>query len=108
MNKRTVIEWAPFVLKEGLSEQDLLSASAALQADFLQHQSGFIRRELIKKSDREYVDVVHWNSRTDAALAIANAQNSPVCFLYFQLMAGADHANAGEGVSHFELVSEYE
>lgn len=108
MNQKAIIEWAPFTIKEGINEETLLKSSADLQQEFLNKQVGFIKRELIKKSDRDYVDIVHWKSKEDAGRAIENAENSPICFAYFQLMAEADHNHPGAGVSIFEVVGEYQ
>ena len=105
--KKPTVEWAPFTLKPGESEEDLLKASQALQQGFLQHQKGFLKRELLKKSDREYIDMVYWQTQEDAHSAIANAEKSPACFAYFQLMEDADHAQPGVGVLHFKVLSEY-
>lgn len=105
--KNESLEWAPFTLKQGATEEHLLKASTVLQQDFLQHQKGFVRRELLKKSDREFIDMVYWETREDAKNAITNAEKSPACFAYFQLMEDADHTQPEAGVLHFEILSEY-
>ncbi|MEM9648830.1 MAG: hypothetical protein AAF969_10130 [Bacteroidota bacterium] len=53
-----VMKWAPFTIREGVSETELLEASKALQTDFLQNLKGFVRRELLIQVDRNYIDVV--------------------------------------------------
>ena len=95
------IEWAPFRLTDTADEARLLRASDALQAGFLAKQPGFIRRELLRGREGQWVDLVYWESEDAAARAMEQAANSPVCFEYFQLMAGADHADPGAAVFHF-------
>jgi hypothetical protein len=108
VSKKLTIEWAPFQLVEGVDEATLLAASEALQSEFVSRQSGFIRRDLVKTKENHWVDIVYWNSPEAAEQAVQNAANSPVCFKYFSLMAGADHADPGAGVTHLEVVKTYE
>jgi len=102
-----VIEFAPFELAPGASEAELLDASEALQSDFLDRQDGFIKRELVRRDDRNWIDIVYWRDREAVERAMKNAVESPVCFRYFQLMAGADHDQPGSGVLLLEHVKSY-
>lgn len=101
-----VIEWAPFRLRTGVDESTLLAASERLQAEFLDHQEGFVRRELVKRADGEYVDVVWWRSLEAAEKAMARVAESPTCSAYFAVM-GTNDANAGDGVLHYHSVRSY-
>lgn len=105
--KKIVVEMAPFTLAEGVTEKMLLDASSVLQEDFLSNQPGFIKRELLKRSHHEWLDVVYWKDAQSADEAVKNSTNSPVCHMYFQLMIGEDHMNPGNGVKHYERISEY-
>lgn len=96
-----VVEWAPFEVADGVNEQELLEASAALQLEFLNAQDGFMRRELLHAGDRQWCDLVYWRNAESAERATRNAAASPACFRYFRLMVGADHAEPGAGVLHF-------
>jgi hypothetical protein len=101
------VEWAPFRLKAGVPDEALLRASTALQENFVARQPGFVRRELLRGPDGQWADLVVWQSR-EAALAIMDAvAASPACSAYFALMEGADHADPGAGVMHFECVRHY-
>jgi hypothetical protein len=102
-----VLEWAPFQLKPGVTEADLLAASEALQTEFLGGQPGFIRRELLKGKDGQWVDNVYWRSLQEAEQAAHQVMQSPVCIRYFELMADADHDDPSAGVSHFTHVRTY-
>lgn len=107
MNQNVIIEWAPFELAEGFDEKTLLQASEALQKDFLSKQKGYIRRELLKGKNNQWVDLVYWESREDAEQAAKNAAQSAACRNYFQCMLAADHDNPSGGVLHFERIETY-
>lgn len=102
-----VIEWAPFRLAAGVSEEVLLEASEALQRDFLRHQRGFLRRELLRGPDGEWVDLVHWSDQASADGVVEAVRTSPICHAYFHLMTGADAADPGAGVLHLHRVRVY-
>lgn len=104
--QQVVVEMAPFKLKSGATQDQLQAASAALQTHFLSQQKGYLHRDLLKKSDREYIDIVHWASQADAEAAMKAAMESPACAGYFQLMEGPFDEAEG-GVSHFSLLSSY-
>lgn len=101
-----VVEWAPFSVREGVAEAALIAASEKLQRDFLARQDGFVRRELVKGQDRNYVDLVWWNSMDSAEAAMSKVMESTVCREYFALME-PHQADAGAGVLHFQSVRTY-
>ena len=102
-----VVEWAPFQLRAGAGEAELLAASEALQHDFLQHQPGFVRRELLRGADGGWVDLVLWQDEPSAMAAMQAAGASPVCHAYFHLMGGVETMDAGAGVLHLRRVRAY-
>ncbi len=102
-----VIEWAPFRLAAGADEATLLEASEALQRDFLRHQRGFLRRELLRAGDGGWGDLVLWQDEPSAAAAMSAAASSPVCHSYFHLMEGGDSMDVGAGVLHLHRVRVY-
>ena len=73
--KGQIVELAPFILKNGVTEAGLLEASETLQKVFLFKQTGFIKRELVKKQIGEYLDMVYWDSQKNADKAGQNAIN---------------------------------
>ena len=103
---RIVVETAAFRVKDGTTEQDLIQASNLFQNQFLGDQPGFLRRELLKLNDRDYLDVVHWGSASDAAAVLERAANSMACRQYFSVMDEAS-ADLGAGVSHYESLAVY-
>ena len=57
-----VIEWAPFEVREGVSDEELMQASERVQSEFLIKQKGYIKRELFRGEDNQWVDLVYWAS----------------------------------------------
>lgn len=102
MSEKVIVEWAPFTLSKGISEPVLLKASEALQERFLNKQKGFLRRDLLKREGRQWVDVIHWASKDDVSAAMQAVNESSSCQAYFQLMENIEDAE-GDMV-HFTKV----
>lgn len=101
--KGQIIEFAPIVLKDSVSEEMLLKSSEILQRDFLMKQSGFIKRTLVRKSTGEYIDIVVWDSETSANNAANNSLHSRACSNYFQCMINTNESD----VAHYTVIKEY-
>ncbi len=107
MKESVVVEIAPFTVADGVTDERLIAASEELQSEFLAQQNGFIRRELLRGNDGEWMDLVVWQDRTSAKAAIERAAESPVCFRFFELMAQNGNG-AGDGVKLLERIKVYE
>lgn len=81
-----VIELATIHLADGKTEADLLAASQTFQTEFLDGQPGFIHRNLVRKEDGSYMDIIHWHSKAAAAAVFAQAEQSPIALQYFSVM----------------------
>ena len=103
-----VIEWAPFRLADGAEEDALLAASEAIQREFLERQPGFVRRELLRGRDGQWVDLIVWTDEPSAMAAMGGVGSSPACRAYFHLMVGGDTMEAEGGVLHLHRVRVYE
>jgi len=103
-----VIEWAPFRLLDGVTEEELFAASEALQRDFVARQRGFIRRELLRGADGTWVDLVHWEDEAAAHTVFAAAMESPVCAEYFKLMEMPEGGDPATAVVHLHRVRQYQ
>jgi len=101
----TAIEWAPFIKAVGVSDEQLISAANLVNADFLIKQKGFIKRELIKKNEEEYADVVYWRTKIDAVTAGEKVNACAKCGDYFKLMNMGE--KAGEGFSHYIIIKSW-
>ena len=103
----TVVEWAPFRLAPGADEPTLLETAEAVQHEFLARQPGFVRRDLLRAGDGQWVDLVVWKDEASAMEAMRAAQSSAACHGYFHLMAGADGGDVAAGVVHLQRVRSY-
>jgi len=107
-----IVEWAPFEVREGVSNEQLLQASEHLQNEFLVKQKGYIKRELLKGDGKQWVDLVYWASEEDAQAAIQNAMNSEACGAFFGLMEGISDPeeviDPAEGVFHYKRIAGWE
>jgi heme-degrading monooxygenase HmoA len=81
-----IIEWAEFKLNEGVTEPELLAASRDLQHQFLNQQKGYIRRDLVQLGNRQYADLVVWESKECADSAMAIAAQHHACQAYFAMI----------------------
>ncbi len=101
-----VVETATITLRQGVTEQELLEASETLQTGFLQKQPGFLRRELLKQDQRNFLDLVHWRSQRDAENGMLQAETSSDCAAFFSLME-INEENPSEGVIHYRSIAVY-
>ena len=81
---------APIKLAEGKTEADLLAASAVFQRDFVAHEAGVLRRELVRKPDGTYLDIVQFRSHDDYLDVVKKEMESPVCATFFAVMDLSD------------------
>ena len=101
------VEWAPFIKVQGIDDHALIAAADVVNAAFLTKQNGFIGRELVKKSDTEYADILHWRTKADAQFAGEKVFNCVPCGGYFALMDMEASARAGAGFSHYEVLKKW-
>lgn len=101
-----VIELASIKLAEGKTEEQLISASKTFQDQFLHTQDGFIRRDLVRKGDGTFMDIILWESRAHADAVLENAQNSLAVGQFFSLM-DFDPEKMEEGVEHCVLMQSF-
>ena len=77
MPKNFIVEIAQFKLAAGVSNEEFLKEAEAVQNNFLEKQSGYIDRELLKSDDGLWVDVLHWNSMGEAQKAAEIMMGDP-------------------------------
>lgn len=104
---KMIVEYAPFTIKEGVTESQLVAASQKLQEHFADKQSGFIKRDLLHLEGRKWVDIVYWASKEDAEKALKASETSTICSEYFSIMEPVDPKIPNGGVAHLELVKSY-
>ena len=81
---------APIKIAKGKTEADLLQASEQFQQGFARHQPGILRRELIRKAEGEYLDIVQFRSAEDAQDVMEKEQESEACHAFFSVMDLSD------------------
>jgi len=99
-----IVETAKISLRPGTSEQTLLAAFTKFKDDFLLHQPGFLKIELLRQNDRQFLDLVHWQSREHAARAFGRSAESEVCHAYFELME-IDETDPEGGVTLYDPIA---
>jgi len=99
-----VVEWAPFIKAVDIPDPVLIHAADKVTSEFLTHQAGFIKRELVKKSDSEYSDIIHWNTKSDATAAANKVATCSVCSEYFELMNISESDTSGAGFAYFSVL----
>ena len=97
-----VIVLAPIKLAEGKSEADLLEASEKFQRDFVDHEAGVLRRELVRDPNGGYMDIVQFRSKEDFADVMQREQESAVCMEFFSVMELSD---MNDEVSLYQVLS---
>lgn len=75
--KNLIVEIAQFKIASGVNEEDFLQEAGAVQKNFLEKQSGYIDRELLKDKDGQWVDILHWNSMEEAQKATEVMMSDP-------------------------------
>ncbi len=79
------LEVVHFQSNAEVTDSQLIEAANNM-LETLQSWAGFIKRELIKVSDNQWMDVVHWVDSDAAMLAQENAMKSEICLAFFSLM----------------------
>ena len=103
-----VIEWAPFRLAAGVTEEELLEAAERLQRELVDGQPGFVRLELLRAADGEWVDLVLWEDEASARAVMDAACASEAFGSLAGLLDGADPSDPQAGVRHLRRVRLYE
>ena len=73
-----IVEITQLKLVKGASPQAFIKAVEKTQG-FLQKQSGYVDRELLKIADDQWVDLLHWKAADDAKRAGKAMMHDPSC-----------------------------
>lgn len=77
---------APIKLAAGKTEADLLIASDIFEKEFVSKEAGVVRRELVRKGDNEYIDIVQFRSMKDMEEVMEKEKTNPICHAFFAVM----------------------
>ncbi len=80
------IALAPFRLKDGISEDDLVNTSDDFQEQFVQKQEGVLTRMLVKDGDGGYADIVFFADAAAIDRVMEAEQTSEVCAAFFTIL----------------------
>lgn len=99
---------APIKLAAGKTEADLLAASDRFQKEFAGAQPGLLRRELVRKSEGEYLDIIQFRSMEDAEDIIEKEKKSAACHAFFSVMdMDMETSDTTAGVSFYQSLATY-
>ncbi len=90
----TITVLAHITLKDGVSEETLLKGSDRFQSEFVSKQDGVLRRELVRKAEGKYIDIIQFKSQEHMNKVVELEQASEVCAEFFSIMQmdGEDEA----------------
>jgi hypothetical protein len=96
------IALAPFELKPGITEDDLVSASDRFEAEFARKQDGVVRRNLVKDGDGGYADLVCFRDLDAMNRVIEAERSSEACAAFFSIMTGDGSHRVYEVLKSYE------
>ena len=85
MSNGHTLEVAMFRLKDGTDQEAFLSASDATMSA-LRSYSGFIRREVFKSEDGQWLDLLYWTSLEEAMSAAEQILDDPSCHPFLEML----------------------
>lgn len=97
---------APIKLAAGKSEADLLAASARFQMEFVNFEPGILRRELVRKGDGTYIDIVQFSSQEAALAVIEKERESVACHAFFSVME-MDAGDEADSIDFYQSLETY-
>jgi hypothetical protein len=80
------IALAPFTLRDGVSEETLLTTSEHFERSFVRKQDGILRRILVRDGEGGYADIVFFTDQQAIERVLEAEQNSEVCAAFFSIM----------------------
>ncbi len=108
MSKKMYVQLAPIELREGVDESALLEASDAFQVNFVSKQKGIIRRDLLRRGDGSYADLVLFDNKEDVIRVAKIEATSQECLEFFKIMKTPDESLPDMGILSFEHIKTYE
>lgn len=97
------VEIAQINLRPEVTEEAFIAVFQRFVDGFVRQQPGFLKCELLKRDDGQFLDVVHWATRSDAVTAFERSSENDACLAFFELLE-ADEADASSGVEYLTLM----
>jgi hypothetical protein len=77
---------ASIKLAEGKTKADLLTAPGIFEKEFVSKEAGVVRRELVRKGDNEYIDIVQFRSMKNMEEVMEKEKTKSACHDLFAVM----------------------
>lgn len=97
------VEIAQIKLRPDVTEEAFLAAFQRFVDGFVCQQPGFLKCELLRRDNGQFLDLVHWATRSDAVTAFERSSENEACLTLFGLLE-ADEADASSGVEYLTLL----
>lgn len=98
---KNALEIAIYKIKEGVSDANFMRMSSEMEENFAKKQEGFIKRTFAKSESGDWVDVIYWETMSDATKASEAAMKSPACAPMFEVLDGSSVK-----MYHFDILSQ--
>jgi hypothetical protein len=82
--KTGMVEITSFKLNQGVKKKDFEQSARAMQKDFLEKQSGFIKRTLTVSQDSVWTDVIFWQDQQSAEKTMKLAKTSELVLPFME------------------------
>jgi hypothetical protein len=76
MSQQPTLEVVLFRAKAGISDEQVLKASSEIQR-WLEGAAGYLKREVSKNEEGQWVDIVHWRTLAEAQQAAQQLMADP-------------------------------
>ena len=93
------VKIAQIRLRPDVTEEAFLAAFQRFVDSFVRQQTGFLKCELLKKDEGQFVDLIHWTTRSDADRAFERSSENDACLALFGLIE-ADETDPSSGVEY--------
>ena len=105
MEKNNYVVLAQVELNDGIDEKTFYEASDKFQKDFVDKQTGIVKRDLLKLKEGHYADLVVFESKEDFEKISKIEESSEVCMEFFKLMKLPE--NPEDDILAFEFIKTY-
>jgi hypothetical protein len=82
--KTGVVEITTFKLNQGVAVKDFEQSALSMQKDFLEKQSGFVKRTLTVSQDSVWTDIVYWQDQQSAEKTMQLAEKSELVLPFME------------------------
>jgi heme-degrading monooxygenase HmoA len=81
-----IIELTQFRLNEGIDENAFVEMTKTVEIEFFKKQQGFISMELCRDGDGQWANIIKWDSKENAEMAMSESASNHIYLGWFQVM----------------------